>query len=230
MSTTALGPWYATTLRWRRRVALLVNQATLTPLLTPLAPARIPLERLPDAVAELLAAHRLPAPFIHAERAAMADVRLAPTANRSVVGVLNEFARLADSHRTDPARPHAIDGDGLLELSLLLARTPLGPLYPRHVSQIGNWPRSSPPPAALPPMHSQVHPCRRHQTPTDLGRRRNTAHRPYRRAHTGAPAAASPSCPRTWRKPHTAPAGAACCAGSKTGAPATRAGQRPWPV
>jgi hypothetical protein len=38
VSTTMLGPWYATVLRWRRPVALLVNQATLLPLLTPLAP------------------------------------------------------------------------------------------------------------------------------------------------------------------------------------------------
>jgi hypothetical protein len=56
----------------------------------------------------------------------MTEVRLAPTANRSVVGVLNEFAFLADVQRGDT--------DGLFELSLQLAATPLGPLYKRHVS------------------------------------------------------------------------------------------------
>jgi hypothetical protein len=139
-STTALGAWYATLLRWRRPVALLVNEPTLLPLLMPLAPARTLLDRIPGAVTDLLAAHRLPAPFIDAERAAMAEVRLAPTANRSVVGVLNEFAFLADVHRAelrradvDPANARA-DPSGRLKLSLQLAATPLSPLYKRHVS------------------------------------------------------------------------------------------------
>jgi hypothetical protein len=141
VSTTALGAWYATVLRWRRPVALLVNEPTLLPLLMPLAPARTLLARIPGAVADLLAAYRLPAPFIDAERAAMAEVRLAPTANPSVVGVLNEFTFLADIHRADTDRADVrrsgvdrADADGLLELSLQLAATPLGPLYQRHVS------------------------------------------------------------------------------------------------
>jgi hypothetical protein len=125
-STTVLGSCYATLLRWRRPVALFVNEPTLLPLLMPLAPARTLLARVPGAVAELLAAHRLPTSSIEAERAAMTEVRLAPTANRRVVGVLNEFAFLADVQRGDT--------DGLFELSLQLAATPLGPLYKRHVS------------------------------------------------------------------------------------------------
>jgi len=125
-STTTLGPWYATLLRWRSPAVLLVNQTTLLPLVLRLAPAATLLERIPDATAELLAAHRLPAPFIEAEQAAMATTRLAPTANRSIVGVLNEFSRLIDFYRAD--------GDGLLEMSLQLAETPLSPLYKRHIS------------------------------------------------------------------------------------------------
>jgi hypothetical protein len=126
VSTTLLGSWYATVLRWRRPVALLVNEATLLPLLTPLAPVRTLLERIPGAVAELLAAHHLPAAVVEAERAAMTEVRLTRTASRSILGVQNEFAYLADVNRAD--------NDGLLELSLRLAVTPLGPLYRRHVS------------------------------------------------------------------------------------------------
>jgi hypothetical protein len=125
-STTTLGPWYATLLRWRSPTVLLVNQTTLLPLVLRLAPAATLLERIPDATAELLASHRLPEPFIEAEHAAMAPTRLAPTANRSVVGILNEFSRLIDIYR--------VDGDGLLEMSLQLAKTPLGPLYKRHIS------------------------------------------------------------------------------------------------
>lgn len=60
---------------------------------------------------------------------------MALTANRSVVGVLNEFAFLADVHRADLGRSGVDrgDADGLLELSRQLAATPLGPLYKPHV-------------------------------------------------------------------------------------------------
>ena len=51
----------------------------------------------PDGThAELLAAHQVPAPLIDSEDAEARDQRLAPTANRSLVGVMNEFAFLAD--------------------------------------------------------------------------------------------------------------------------------------
>ena len=49
------------------------------------------------------------------------------TANRSVVGIMNEFAALADTGRTD-TRPD------LLTISMRLARVPGSPLYKRHVS------------------------------------------------------------------------------------------------
>ncbi|HTE73262.1 MAG TPA: hypothetical protein VK640_08690 [Actinomycetes bacterium] len=68
-STTVLGAWYATVLRWRRPAALLVDELTLLPLLMPLAPARTLLTRFPDALADLLSAHRVPAQLIEAERA-----------------------------------------------------------------------------------------------------------------------------------------------------------------
>jgi hypothetical protein len=125
ISTTSLGPWYATLLRRRPPLALLVNQ-TLLPLLMPLAPAATLLTRIPAAVTDLLLAHHLPAQLVVAEHAAMAEVHLAPTANRSVVGVLNEFAYLTDAHQPDP--------NCLLDLSVRLATTPLGPLYQRHIT------------------------------------------------------------------------------------------------
>ena len=100
-STTALGSWYATIVRQRRQLALLVNQSTLLPLLTPLAPAATLITRIPTAVADLLLAHRMPAPLVAAEHAAMADIQLAPTVNRSIVGVLNEFSHLTNTHQPD---------------------------------------------------------------------------------------------------------------------------------
>jgi len=50
------------------------------------------------------------------------------TANRSVVGVMNEFGYLGQVYRDDsPEQP-------LLMLSLRLSETPCSPLYKRHVS------------------------------------------------------------------------------------------------
>ena len=86
VSTTVLRSWYATVLRWRRPVALFVNERMLLPLVMPLAPARTLLTRFPDALAELLSAHQVPAPLIESEHAEAREHQLAPTANRSLVG------------------------------------------------------------------------------------------------------------------------------------------------
>ncbi len=91
--TTVLGAWYATVLRWRRPAALFVNERTLLPLVMSLTPARTLLHRLPDALAEVLSAHGVPARLIEAERVHALEHRLAVTANRSLV-VMNEFTHL----------------------------------------------------------------------------------------------------------------------------------------
>lgn len=54
---TALGNWYATVLFWRPQVALLVNERTLFPVLTPLAPAATLLDRFPEALGAVLGRH-----------------------------------------------------------------------------------------------------------------------------------------------------------------------------
>ena len=71
-------------------------------------------------------AGRAPAEFIDAELREMVQVRLARTASRSVVGIMNEFAYLADAWRHDEP--------DLLTLAVRLAATPCGPLYKRHIS------------------------------------------------------------------------------------------------
>jgi hypothetical protein len=125
-SSTLLGQWYATTLRWRPQVALMVNESTLLPVLMPLAPAATLPARTGEEIATVLAAHRVPAPIIAAERKQMGQWRIAPTANRSVVGIMNEFTFLADAWR---------DGHrDLLALALRLATTPCGPLYATYGS------------------------------------------------------------------------------------------------
>lgn len=117
--TTRLGNWYATALMWRPQVALLVNERTLIPVLMPLAPAATLAQRFSLQLAQVLAGHGITASFIEAELAQMKTVTYAKTANRSVGGVMNEFAFLADGYR------HYMETSDLLVLSLKLAQTPL---------------------------------------------------------------------------------------------------------
>lgn len=126
VSSTLLGDWYATAWFWRPQAALLVSEVTLLPVLMPLAPAANLLQRLGLEVAAVLAAHGAPAGFIDAELRAMDQVRLAKTASRSVVGIMNDFTRLADTYRQDEP--------DLLALAVRLAATPCSPLYQRHIS------------------------------------------------------------------------------------------------
>jgi hypothetical protein len=100
-STSVLGDWFATVLFWRPQVALFVNATTLLPVPTPFAPAATVLDRFPDALAVVLQAHGVPGPVIDREIAATAEQRLARTNSRSLLGVMNEFVRLADWHRDE---------------------------------------------------------------------------------------------------------------------------------
>ncbi len=121
--TTRLGNWYATALFWKPQVALVVNERTLLPVFLPLAPAATLAQRFPIALREVLRALDMPAEFIDSEISGMGEVVYAKTANRSVLGVMNEFVYLAEGYR---------DQDGSVDpvgLSLRLAGTPCGPLY-----------------------------------------------------------------------------------------------------
>jgi len=127
-STTVMGQWYATALFWKPQVALFVNEPTLLPVLMPLAPAATLLARFPQQAAAVLAGHGTPDAVIDEEQRQMRDRRLAKTANRSVVGIMNEFTYLAEAYRCDTPEPD------LLALAMRLAATPCGPLYSKHIS------------------------------------------------------------------------------------------------
>ena len=73
-------------------------------------------------------AHSASRSFIEYEVAEIAQHRLGPTENRSVIGIMNEFARLGRVHR----RSNGVHDLGAL--SLRLAETPCGSLYGRHLS------------------------------------------------------------------------------------------------
>lgn len=125
--TTAMGNWYATALFWKPQVALLVNERTLFPVFMPLAPAATLADRFTDTLRHVLTVYGAPVEFTGAEIAEMTDCLYAKTANRSLVGMTNEFSFLADVHRSH--------GDtDLVGLSLRLSRTPCGPLHKRHVT------------------------------------------------------------------------------------------------
>jgi len=120
---TILGNWYANVLFWKPQVALLVNERTL-----PLAPAVTLLERFPEALQQVLEALGVIPAFIEVETDAMAEGLYARTANRSVIGIMNEFKYLAETYR----RHRGLDD--LVTLAVELSETPCGPLYQRHGS------------------------------------------------------------------------------------------------
>ncbi|MFZ4795590.1 MAG: DUF6933 domain-containing protein [Blastocatellia bacterium] len=98
-SETRLGNWYATVLFWKPQMVLAVNEKTLLPVLLPLAPATTLVERFPQAVEEVLQALDMPEAVIARELQAMGQGAVCKTANRSLIGMMNEFSFLADSYR-----------------------------------------------------------------------------------------------------------------------------------
>lgn len=124
--TTALGNWYATALFWKPQVALFVNEVTLVPVLMPLAPAKSLADRFPGHLEAVLNALGTDPRFVAAEIAATTDARWAKTANRSVVGVMNEFGFLAEADRAHER------SEDLVSMSVRLAGTPCSPLYKQH--------------------------------------------------------------------------------------------------
>jgi hypothetical protein len=125
VSTTELGDWFATALFWRPQVAMLVNTRTFLPVFMELAPAATLLDRAPAAIEKVLRRHGVNESFLAAERAAMANVRIASTNDRSVLGVMNELA----FHGEWLFKEGLTD---LEQLSLRMASMPLGPLRDRH--------------------------------------------------------------------------------------------------
>jgi hypothetical protein len=124
-STTSLGSWYGTVLLWRPQVALFVSESTLLPVLVRLAPCLTVVRRFADSLAAVLDDLGVPQPQVATEVELMAEYRLAKTANRSVIGVMNEFSYLADAHGRAEATAE------LHRLSIILAGTPCGPLRSR---------------------------------------------------------------------------------------------------
>jgi hypothetical protein len=93
-SDTALGDWYVNRVVVDRRpLLLLVSSTSLLPMLLPARDVR----RLPTRLGELVAARLtrlgIEAHTIEAEKQAMAPVIIGLTADRSVLGIMTDFAR-----------------------------------------------------------------------------------------------------------------------------------------
>ena len=95
----------------------MVNEKTLLPVFMPLAPATTLMDRFPDHLAQVLSAIGVSIDFVAQEILAMTEGSFAKTANRSVLGSMNEFAYLAEFHRDAGA------ADDLVRLSASMAET-----------------------------------------------------------------------------------------------------------
>ena len=125
----SLGACYATAIFWKPQVVLFVSESTLLPVFVPLAPAATVLRRFPAELEVVLRRHGAPEAFITGELSTLGDAACVPTANRSMVGVLNEYVRLAGYAHDDLGST-----PDLVWLSDWLAKTPMGPLDKRQGS------------------------------------------------------------------------------------------------
>lgn len=117
---TALGDWYANLIRVGRvQVVLAVSERSLLPVVVPARDARSLVQRLGEAVGEMLVAVGIPEDDVIAERGAMQHWTVGKTANRRILGSLNDLAfQLQVGLHRSPDRT-------LLTQSLWLAKTPM---------------------------------------------------------------------------------------------------------
>ena len=99
VSDTALGDWYVNRVVVKHHpLLILVSSASLLPLLVPARAVRGLPARLSGIVKTRLARFGVPARMIAAEEEAMATVIIQPTLDRSIVGIMVEFARALPYH------------------------------------------------------------------------------------------------------------------------------------
>ena len=117
---TVLGDWYANLIRVGRiQVVLAVSERSLLPVVVPARDSRALVQRLCEALEPILTEIGVPADDAAAECGAMQRWVVGKTANRRVLGSLNDFAfQLQVGLLNSPVRT-------LLSQSLWLAKTPL---------------------------------------------------------------------------------------------------------
>jgi hypothetical protein len=91
---SALGDWYVNRLVVDRQpILLLVSSRSLLPMLVPARDVRTLPDRLADLVAARLGRLGVAAPVIAAEQQSMRPVVIGPTCDRSVLGIMVDFAK-----------------------------------------------------------------------------------------------------------------------------------------
>ena len=96
---TALGDWFVTRLVVDRQpLLLLISALSYLPIITPARDVASLPDRLPELVSVRLRRMGIPADQIAAEVQAMAPVRVGPTNDRSVNGILTNFAASVPSY------------------------------------------------------------------------------------------------------------------------------------
>ena len=117
---TLLGDWYANLIRvGRLQMILAISERTLLPVVVPAKESRTVARRIGEALEPLLLSIGIPADDVQAERSAMLDSAISKTANRRVIGSLNDLA-----FQLEAGLLHFPDRT-LLEHALWLAQTPL---------------------------------------------------------------------------------------------------------
>ena len=98
-SDTALGDWYVNRIVVHRQpLLILVSSASLLPMLVPARDVRsLPL-RLAGLVESRLKRLGIEVPAINAESSAMTPVEIGPTIDRSVLGIMVDFAKSVPYH------------------------------------------------------------------------------------------------------------------------------------
>lgn len=143
-STAKLGDWYAKGVIIRRKhFVICVSETTRLAVVLDGAPYETFPSRLPDQVAKLLGSYGVSKEKIAEEQDHMSEIFIGKTANRSIVGTLNEYCfllRVQEEH--DPKRFKTN-----LDRSLSLSKTPslvMEPGFPEDVvRQIFSRPRLS---------------------------------------------------------------------------------------
>jgi hypothetical protein len=119
-----MGDWTANLLfLGRQQIVLGVNHTTLLPVLLPLPPSKTLAVRFGQAVGEMLMAMGVDREKAVREMASMSECVLAPTSDRSVLGTMNDFARIMDAYLERGPMPYA---------ALRLAEAPCGPIGMRR--------------------------------------------------------------------------------------------------
>ena len=120
-SDTALGDWYVNRIVVDRRpLLILVSSTSLIPLLVPAREVRELPQRLPSLVENLLRRHGVAGSIIEAEKDAMIPVIIGPTLDRSVLGIMVDFAKAVPYH----LEPGRWDQTSLPDVEDRLAETP----------------------------------------------------------------------------------------------------------